>query len=90
MMVPRAIIHYFRTATGNEVGFVLERGNTLLAIECKPTERPGYGDIRNLLRFLEEHPQAVREVLLHAGRSAQTLHRKVVALPWWWLSSSTR
>ncbi len=90
MMVPRATIHYFRSTTGKEVDFVLEWGNRLLAFECKHTQRPGYGDIRNLLHFLEEHPQAVRGVLLHTGRRAQILHRRVLALPWWWLSSSFR
>jgi len=89
-MTPRATIHYYRTTSGKEVDFVLEWGNKLLALECKLTERPGFGDIRNLLAFLEEHPSAVRGVLLHAGHEARALHRRVVALPWWWLSSSRK
>lgn len=67
--------------------FVLEQGRDLVAVEVKLTTRPSYNDIKNLLAFLEEHPRAIRGVLVHAGSAIRRLHRKVVAVPWWWLGS---
>lgn len=87
LLVPRAGIHFWRTSTGREVDFVLEQGRNVVAFEAKLTARPSYNDIRNLLAFLEEHPGATRGVLVHAGSALRYLHRKVIAVPWWWLGS---
>lgn len=85
LMVPKAKIFYWRTHTGKEVDFVLEQGKNLLAFEIKLTKRPAFKDIKNLIAFIEEHPQTVRGVLLHNGSSLKWLHSKVLAAPWWWV-----
>lgn len=87
LQVPRTGIYFWRTTGGSKVDFVLEQGRDLVAVEVKLTTRPSYNDIKNLLAFLEEHPRAIRGVLVHAGSAIRRLHRKVVAVPWWWLGS---
>jgi len=85
MMKPRAAIHYWRITTGKEVDFVLEHGRKLLALEAKMTGNPTVHDIKNLLLFIDEHPETVRGVLVHSGNAIKWLHSKVIAVPWWWL-----
>lgn len=85
LMVPKVKVYYWRTTTGKEVDFVLEHGRKLVAVEAKLTKKPSFGDIGNLLTFIEDYPQAQLGLLLHAGRSVKYLHRKVLAVPWWWM-----
>ncbi len=85
LMVPKAKVFYWRTTTGKEVDFVVEHGKRLLAVETKLTQNPTFSDIKNLLKFIEEYPQTVRGLLLHAGKSVKWLHSKILAAPWWWI-----
>jgi predicted AAA+ superfamily ATPase len=85
-MVPKARIYYFRSVTLQEVDFVIEHGNKLLAFEVKSSTKIMHDDIKNLLSFLHEYPETVRGVLIYAGDTIQWLHSKVVAVPWWWLA----
>ena len=89
LMVPKAGLYYWRTTTGREVDFVLEHGRKTIAFEVKLTKNPNFGDIGDLLGFMEEHSDALRGILVHAGSSIKYLHSKVLAVPWWWLTSST-
>lgn len=75
---------YWRTATGEEVNFVIEAGNTLLPIEVKATERLRTGDVKHLLSFREEYGHRSRPgLLLHTGTSIEWLAKGVLAAPWW-------
>jgi len=85
LSVPRMNLYYWRTITGKEVDFVLEHGRKLLAVEAKLTRSPTPNDIKGLLAFLDDHPQTVRGVLLHAGTQVRWMHSKIVAVPWWWI-----
>ncbi len=85
LMIPKAKIFYWRTTAGKEVDFVLEHGKKLLAFETKLTKKPTYNDIKNLLHFIDQYPDTVRGILIHAGNTVQWMHSKVVAVPWWWL-----
>jgi hypothetical protein len=85
IMQPRANIHYWRTMNGKEVDFVLEHGKKLLALEIKMTDNPTAYDIKNLLLFMDEHPETVRGVLVHTGNVVKWLHSRIIAVPWWWL-----
>jgi predicted AAA+ superfamily ATPase len=82
---PKPGIYYWRTVSGQKVDFIIERGRKLLALEVKLTTRPAVHDIRNLLLFLQEYPETVRGVLVHAGSRLQWLHSRIVAVPWWWI-----
>lgn len=85
LMIPKGKIFYWRTTTGREVDFVIEHGKRLIAFEVKFTKNPTTDDIKNLLTFIEDYPQTIRGVLIHAGDRIKWLHSKVVAVPWWWI-----
>jgi len=85
LMNPKGNIFYWRTGTGKEVDFVLEQGKKVLIFEIKLTKNPTYNDIKNLLSFIEDYPETVRGILIHAGESIRWLHSKVIAIPWFWI-----
>ncbi len=79
---PRPEILWWRTASGEEVDFVVERGERLVPIEVKASGRPRPGDIRHLHAFLDEYSGlATHGVLLHTGRRAERLSQRVWAIP---------
>ena len=51
-------LHYWRTATGDEVDFVLYGERGLVAFEVKTTPTVRSEDLRGLRRFREDHPRA--------------------------------
>jgi len=85
LMVPKAKVFYWRTTGGKEIDFVMEHGKKLLAFEIKLTQNPTMNDIKNLLTYIDEYPNAVRGILLHAGKSLKWFHSKIIAVPWWWI-----
>ncbi|MBI3659391.1 ATP-binding protein [Candidatus Acetothermia bacterium] len=83
---PRAHLYYWRTASGEEVDFVLEWGRQLLAVEVKLAQRPRYADVGGLVTFLREYPEARAGLLVHTGQEIRRLDEKIIAVPWHWLS----
>ena len=76
-------LHYFRTRDGAEVDFIVERGDKLIPIEVKWTERPAAADARHLVRFMREHErQADRGYVICRCPRPQMLEERVLALPW--------
>ena len=59
-------LHYWHTAAGDEVDFVLYGERGLRAFEVKMTQRVRPDDLRALLRFRADFPQA-KTHLLHLG-----------------------
>jgi uncharacterized protein len=82
LLTPVGRIHYWRTTAGDEVDFVIEWGRSLVAIECKLTERPRYQDAQVLTRFLSDYPECACGVIVHAGQEVVQLGERIVALPW--------
>jgi predicted AAA+ superfamily ATPase len=82
--VPRAGITYWRTASGHEVDFVLERGRQLVGVEVKAGTDPSLRDVRGLQEFLAGYPRQARgAIVLHGGRETHWLDEKILAVPWW-------
>ncbi|HYX82961.1 MAG TPA: ATP-binding protein [Gemmatimonadales bacterium] len=80
----RPEVLYWRTATGEEVDFVIEAGRTLLPIEVKSTARPRPDDAKHLLVFREEYRRRCRPgLLVHTGDAIEWLAAGVLAAPWW-------
>src|SRR5437867_7584261 len=74
----------WRTATGEEVDFVIEAGRTLLPIEVKATARPRVDDAKHLRVFREEYGRRCRPgLVLHTGNATGWLAPAVLAAPWW-------
>lgn len=83
-VVQAPALFYWRTATGEEVDLVIERGRELLAIEVKATSNPRPGDAAHLRVFREEYGSAVRGcLLLHGGNRVEWLGPRILAAPWW-------
>jgi len=82
--IERAEVCYWRTASGEEVDFVVETGGRLLPIEIKATGRPRLGDAANLRTFREEYGKQARAgLLLHTGSTLEWVAPDVLAAPWW-------
>jgi predicted AAA+ superfamily ATPase len=82
--VERAELSYWRTASGEEVDFVIESGGQLLPVEVKSTSRPRLADAASLRSFRKEYgDQARAGLLLHAGDQLEWLAPDVLAAPWW-------
>jgi hypothetical protein len=80
----RAELTYWRTATGEEVDFVIETGGRLLPIEVKATTRPRLDDVKHLRTFRAEYGALARfGLLLHGGQSTEWLAPDVLSVPWW-------
>jgi predicted AAA+ superfamily ATPase len=76
----RPEILYWRTATGEEVDFVVEVDRRLVPIEVKATERPRVDDARHLRSFREEYKGRARTaLLLHAGTRVEWLSPGILA-----------
>ncbi len=80
----RPEVLYWRTATGEEVDFVIEVGRTLLPIEVKAAARPRVGDAQHLRTFRDEYGRHARPgLLLHTGDAIEWLAPGILAAPWW-------
>jgi predicted AAA+ superfamily ATPase len=80
----RAEVCYWRTASGEEVDFVIENGAQLLPIEVKATPRPRLGDAAHLRSFRKEYGKKARAgLLLHTGKAIEWIAPDVLAVPWW-------
>jgi uncharacterized protein len=79
-----AQILFWRTHSGEEVDFVVESGERLLAIEVKAASRVGHRDARHLVTFREQYGDALHgALLLHTGEDVFWAADRVLAAPWW-------
>jgi uncharacterized protein len=80
----RPELAYWRTASGEEVDFVIEAGERLLPIEVKASTRPRLSDAAHLRSFRQEYgKRAHAGLLLHTGTATEWLAPDVLAVPWW-------
>ncbi|NNM59446.1 MAG: ATP-binding protein [Legionellales bacterium] len=79
----RENIQYWRTKTGLEVDFVL--GDAAVALEIKISEQVHQQDIKGLLAFCEEHPDA-RAFVISQDKRARKIElndkQSILILPW--------
>jgi len=88
-LTPQAKLYYFRTTSQKEVDFIIEHGNKILAIEVKAKESPKLRDVKNLIYFMDNHPETVLGLVLHNGNEVRWLTSKILSVPWWWLEGIT-
>lgn len=82
----RAQVLYWRTASQQEVDFVIESTGRVVPIEVKASERVRTSDARHLHAFLEEYPDlATAAALLYTGDVVEWIADDVLAIPWWCL-----
>ena len=82
--LPRADILGWRTASGMDVDFVIERPEGVVAIEVKAGAGFGTRDVRGLVAFREEYgDRFVGGLLLHSGDDVQWVSDRILAAPWY-------
>jgi predicted AAA+ superfamily ATPase len=80
----RPDVLYWRTATGEEVDFVIEADQTLVPIEVKATAKPRVADAKHLRVFREEYGRRCRPgLLLHTGDTTEWFAPGILSAPWW-------
>ncbi|MDP2956105.1 MAG: ATP-binding protein [Longimicrobiales bacterium] len=72
-VLDRPGLFHWRTATGEEVDFVVERGFRLVGIEVKATARPRASDAKHLRTFLLPFPPKRRKSRLRCDWTERTL-----------------
>jgi hypothetical protein len=78
----RSGLYFWRTQTGQEVDFLVERNGKLVAIEAKWAHRIEESEIRNLERCTEALKGKLRfSVVLYGGTEIVPLSSRIVALP---------
>jgi hypothetical protein len=78
----RTEIHFWRTHAGREVDFLIARGDRLVAIEVKWTQRVTAHDIGNILACSEDlQGRLGLAVILYSGPTTVVLNERVVAVP---------
>ena len=83
LQVPKARLYYWRTSTGKEVDFIIEKGHKLLAIEVKASDSVRYDDLDNLKIFIKDNSNLdVKGIVVYAGVEVKRMDEKIVALPW--------
>lgn len=82
--IPHPEVSYWRTASGAEVDFIIERKHELLAVEVQASEAPSARDAAHVRRFIEEHDKQARGgVVLHGGPRSYWIADRILAAPWW-------
>lgn len=71
-------INFWRTKSGLEIDFILEKGET--AIEVKGTSRVDKKDLKPLMAFIEEY--SPKRAILVCHEKEKRVHDKVQILPW--------
>ena len=76
---PELDLHFWRTAAGHEVDFIL--GEMEVAVEIKGGSRVHEGDLGGLRALREEH-RVKRAVIVSLERQPRTIERGIDVLPW--------
>jgi len=80
-VTPRPSFHYWRTADGIEVDFVLEHERRLLPIEVKASTRARSADAGGIEKFFAHHRSAKVGLVVHTGDDAYALTPRIAAVP---------
>jgi uncharacterized protein len=81
-------IYYWRNRLGNEVDFVLEADNEIVAVEIKSGQTIDQKETEGLRAFksaLGRKKSLIRSVVLYGGQEARSLGDEIYALPFGWL-----
>lgn len=80
--VTRALYHW-RLGGGQEVDFILEEKQELVAVEIKSAAQFDSRDARHLKRFREDYPRTKRGIVLSSDPDIQIVEPGIIAAPWW-------
>lgn len=72
----------YRTDAGAEVDLVIDRGDTLLAVECKWSRQAAEADLRGLRSLEEVAGKPVEKVVVYRGERRQRFKKGETAVPY--------
>lgn len=75
------LIHFWRTAAGAEVDFLLDMGQSLVPIEVKSSGTPNPAMAKSIEAFWRDTGAAGKGYVIHAGDMALPLRPGITALP---------
>lgn len=78
---PKAHIYHYRTIGGQEVDFIIEYGNKLIAMEVKMADKVKYDDLKNIRIFMEEYPETIAGLIIYNGSELKYMDKKIIAVP---------
>ncbi len=80
----RANMYYWRTFGGREreVDFVIEKGHKLIALEAKLSNKVNYGDIQNIMHFMNDNRACIAGLVVYTGTDLKYLTKSIIAVPW--------
>lgn len=82
--VPVPEVHFWRTASGQEVDFVIEAGDRLLPVEVKAATTPRHADASAIRVFQSEYADRFAGgLVLHGGTDTLWMSDRILAAPWW-------
>jgi predicted AAA+ superfamily ATPase len=81
LQTPSPQLSFWRTTTGQEVDFVIEKGRRFLALEVKSTTDPRWSHAESIREFLSEYPETVGGIIVHLGCETLQLDEKIFAVP---------
>ena len=73
-------IFFYRTHLGREIDFILTKGNSTVAIECKATESINHHHLSSITEFQTEVPNTTG-ILLYSGKDVVQLAENIFAVP---------
>jgi uncharacterized protein len=80
---PTRDVYHWREASGQEIDFILEDNNSLVAVEVKTSEEVGVREARHLLAFQERYEVTRRCVLVSCDPRIRVIAPRIIACPWW-------
>jgi predicted AAA+ superfamily ATPase len=75
-------VYFWRTSGGAEVDCVLDLGQKVVPIEIKATRKIRPSEIRGLVSFIEDHPNAAFGLVVTLGDRPEKITDKITAIPW--------
>jgi uncharacterized protein len=76
-------LHFWRIPSGPEVDFVVCQDEQVMPLEVKGSDSVGRNDARHLARFLDDHAEAHRGVLMSSDPEIRWIRERIIAVPWW-------
>jgi predicted AAA+ superfamily ATPase len=78
---PDARLMHYRTHAGLEVDFVVEAGQTVLALEVKASSRVDRRDLKGVSAFLDVEPRCALAMVLYTGTVAEPIGPRTWLVP---------
>ncbi|MBV6496462.1 MAG: hypothetical protein DCC44_00675 [Acidobacteria bacterium] len=80
---PGRAVYHWRASSGQEVDFILQDNQQIVALEIKAAKDIGSRETRYLVAFREKYANTKRGVILSCDPEIRLLSNGIIAAPWW-------